>query len=186
VAASAIYVAAMTVVMTTAGSPLPELSRLFVLQQLAALATASCAMYAAFASAVPDARSSWRVPLLAAGGAWLLLLTIGAVRDVQSLGTLGVGVESDWPCVLSITVGGAVLGLPAYAALRRGVALTPRRMALLLGIAALGAANLAACLTRPHTYTSTILIWHGAILIIGAAMLTVMSRRLFRWPPHAP
>jgi hypothetical protein len=105
------------------------------------------------------------------GAVWLAALLWNCWRDLQTWGTVGITSQTDWPCVVSIATGGAVLGGPMLLMLRRGAPLTPRTTALLGGVAALSFANIEACLTRPHTFTMTVLAWHGITIALAASLL---------------
>jgi len=90
--------------------------------------------------------------------------------------------QTDWPCVVSIAIGGAVLGGLMLVMLRRGAPLTPRTTAFLGGLAALSLANIEACLTRPHAFAMTVLVWHGVTVALAASLFASLGRRWLRWP----
>jgi hypothetical protein len=108
-------------------------------------------------------------------------LVWGCVVDVRMQGTLGVGRENDWPCVLSISLGGVLLWVLGVAMLRRGAPMTPRMSSLLAGVAAFSVANLEACLSRSHTFTITVLMWHGMTSALFVAALAQVGRELLTW-----
>lgn len=158
------------------------LAPLYVLEQTAALATGVAAARAALTSVVPGAGDRpWRLPAVAAA-AWLGLVFVEAAGNVQTAGTLGLTRETDWPCVASMMFGGALLGGPLVWMLRRGAPLTPRVTAWLAGVAAVSVANVEACLTRPHAFAATVLVWHGATAILVAALFAAAGRRWLPWP----
>jgi hypothetical protein len=158
---------------------------LYLVQQSAALITGIMAARAAFASVIPGANNRvWMVPAIAAG-VWVLSLLWAGVRDLQAVGTLGVTSQSDWPCVASMTVGGLVVGAPLVWMLRRGAPLTPGLTAFLAALAALSFTNIEACLTRPHTFALTVLLWHGSTVAAVAALSALTGRRWLRWPAMA-
>jgi hypothetical protein len=113
---------------------------------------------------------------------WAAALLWAGVLDLQASGTLGVTSQSDWPCVASMTVGGLVVGAPLVWMLRRGAPLTPGLTAFLAGLAALSVANIEACLTRPHAFALTVLLWHGGTIAAVAALCALTGRRWLRWP----
>jgi len=155
---------------------------LFLVQQSAALVTGIMAARAAFASVIPGSNNRvWAMPAMGAG-VWGLSLLWAGVLDLQAAGTLGVASQSDWPCVASMTVGGLVVGAPLVWMLRRGAPLTPGLTAFLAGLAALSFANVEACLTRPHAFALTVLLWHGGTVAAVAALCALMGHRWFRWP----
>ena len=155
---------------------------LYLLQQGAALLTGIAAARAAFISVVPGERDrAWILPAVT-GALWVVALLWASVFDVQVSGTLGLAAETDWPCVVSMTIGAVVLGAPMLVMLRRGAPLTPRATAFLAGVAALSLANIEACLTRPHAFAMTVLLWHGGTAALIAFLCAGMGRRWLRWP----
>ena len=152
-----------------------------VTQQGALIATAMSAAVAAFASVVPASdRRVLGVPL-ATGMLVLVALVWGCVLDVRVQGTLGVGRETDWPCVVSISVGGALLWALGVAMLRRGAPMTPRVSSLLVGVAAFSVANLEACLSRSHAFAVTVILWHGITTALLITVLAQVGRGLLTW-----
>jgi hypothetical protein len=169
----------MFAVMSSAGvTPTP----LYLVQQGAALVTGIMAARAAFASVIPGSNNRvWVLPAIGAA-VWGVSLLWAGVRDLQASGTLGVTSQSDWPCVVSMTLGGLVVGSPLVWMLRRGAPLTPRLTAVLAALAALSFANMEACLTRPHAFALTVLLWHGSTVAAVAALCALMGHRWLRWP----
>jgi hypothetical protein len=145
------------------------------------IATATVASVAAFASVVPASdRRVLGVPLVP-GMLALATLVWSCVVDVQMQGTLGIGRETDWPCVASISFGGMLLWALGVAMLRRGAPMTPRVSSLLAGVAAFSVANIEACLTRGHTFTITVLLWHGMTTALLVTMLAHVGRSILTW-----
>ena len=134
----------------------------YLLQQIALLATGIAAADIAFASVVPGMpRPAAWVPLVPVA---MLMSTFvwGMLSDLRMIGTVGIGQETDWPCVGSIAVGTTVLWTVAAAMLRRGAALSPGTSGLLAAFAAVSLANVESCVTRAHAFSVTVLLWHGA------------------------
>jgi hypothetical protein len=169
----------MFAVMSSAGvTPTP----LYLVQQGAALVTGIMAARAAFVSVIPGANNRvWVLPAIGAA-AWGLSLLWAGVLDLRTAGTLGVTSQSDWPCVASMTLGGLLVGAPLAWMLRSGAPLTPGLTAFLAALAALSFANIEACLTRPHAFALTILLWHGGTVAAVAALCALTGRRWLRWP----
>jgi hypothetical protein len=178
---AAVYLAAMTpFVWTVMSADTPTMSALFIGQQTAALVTGALAVYAALNSVIPGARALWRPLLMASGAVWVTLLAIGMRRDLVTMGSIGLGAETDWSCVALMTLGGAVLSVPLIRMLRRGAPFAPRSTAFLGGLGAFSVASIEACLARPHDYTATVVIWHGATLALLAVALAWIGRALLR------
>jgi len=169
----------MLAIMSSAGvTPGP----LHLVQQGAALVTGILAARAAFVSVIPGWNNRvWLLPAIGTA-VWGVLLLWGGLRDLRALGTLGLTSQSDWPCVVSMTVGGLVVGAPLVWMLRRGAPLTPGLTAFLAALAALSFANIEACLARPHMFALTVLLWHGGTVGAVAALCAVTGRRWLRWP----
>jgi hypothetical protein len=126
----------------------------------------------------------WAMPAIGAG-VWGLSFLWAGVRDLQASGTLWMTSQSDWPCVVSTTVGGLIIGAPLIWMLRRGAPLTPSLTAVLAALAALSFANVEACLTRPHAFALTVLLWHGGTVAAVAALCALTGGRWLRWPALA-
>ena len=155
---------------------------LYLGQQSAALVTGIMAARAAFASVIPGANNRvWMMPAIGAG-VWSLSLLWAGVLNLQAVGTLGVTSQSDWPCVASMTVGGLLVGAPLAWMLRRGAPLTPNLTVGLAALAALSVANIEACLTRPHAFALTVLLWHGGTVAAIVTLCALMGHRWLRWP----
>jgi hypothetical protein len=169
----------MFAVMSSAGvTPTP----LYLVQQSAALVTGILAARAALASVIPGANDRvWVLPAIGVA-TWAAALLWAGVLDLQASGTLGVTSQSDWPCVASMTVGGLLVGFPLVWMLRRGAPLTPHLTAFLAALAALSVANIEACLTRPHAFALTVLLWHGGTVAAIAALCALMGHHWLRWP----
>ena len=169
----------MFAVMSSAGvTPTP----LYLVQQSAALVTGIMAARAALASVIPGANDRvWVVPAIGVA-TWAAALLWAGVLDLQASGTLGVTSQSDWPCVASMTVGGLLVGAPLAWMLRRGAPLTPNLTVGLAALAALSVANIEACLTRPHAFALTVLLWHGGTVAAIATLCAIMGHRWLRWP----
>jgi hypothetical protein len=147
----------------------------YVLQQAALGLTGILAALAAFASVIPGTASRARAALAAPVGLMMAALLWGTIRDLQQFGTIGIGRETDWPCVVSITFGGLALWTVGSVMLRRGAVLEPRLTAALAGVAAVSFANIEACLGRVHGFTSTVIVWHGATVIIVIAAFVALG-----------
>lgn len=178
-----VVVAAMVLMAMSQAGPL--VTPLYLLQQGAALVTAITAARAAFASVVPGASQRGRILPAISGAVWIVSLLWGSVLDLKTSGTLGITSQTDWPCVVSMAMGAVVLGGPMVWMLRRGAPLTPRATAVLGGLAALSIAHIEACLTRPHAFAITVLLWHGVTIAVAAALFAWMGRRWLRWPERS-
>jgi hypothetical protein len=186
-ACGALYVTVSSVMILAAMSGTgTAVTPLYLLQQAASLLTGITAAGAAFASVVPGASDRVRRLPVIAGALWIGSVVWASVLDGQASGTVGFAAETDWPCVVSMTIGAVVLGMPLLVMLRRGAPLTPRATALLAGLAAVSLANIMACLTRPHAFAMTVLLWHGGTAAVMAVLFAWAGRRWLRWPALTP
>jgi hypothetical protein len=158
----------------------------YLVQQAGLIATAIAAALAAFVSVIPGADRRLLAAPLVPGAVVAAALLWGCTEDVRNLGTLGIGRETDWPCVISITVGGAMLWGVAVAMLRRGAPLAPRVTSLLAGGGAVSLANIEACLSRPHAFSSTVVLWHGVTTALVLVMLVSLAREALPWRAANP
>src|SRR4029078_927520 len=127
---------------------------------------------AAFRSVIPGRPTSGaRTVVLVSATVMVGALCGGAVQDIRTEGTLGLGRETDWPCVVSISLGAPALWALAVAMLRRGAPLTPISTSVMVAVRALSVANLEACISRPHAFTGTVIVWHGLTVIVLLGVL---------------
>jgi hypothetical protein len=174
------FLVVMAVMMFAVTSAAVTPSPLYLVQQSVALVTGIMAARAALASVIPGSNNRvWVLPAIGAA-VWGVSLLWAGMLDLQASGTLGVTSRSDWPCVVSMTVGGLVFGSPLIWMLRRGAPLTPGLTAFLAALAALSFANIEACLTRPHAFALTVLLWHGGTVTAVAAICALTGHRWLR------
>jgi hypothetical protein len=166
-------------VMSTGGL---AVTPLYLVQQGAALLMGITAARAALASVIPGAPGRVWGPPLGCGAVWIASLLWGVAVDVRVLGTFGAMREADWPCVASMAIGGAALGGPLMWMASRGAPLAPQATGFLAGLAALSLANVEACLTRPHAFAMTVLLWHGTTATIVALVFAGIGHNWLRWP----
>jgi hypothetical protein len=91
-----------------------SLEPIYLSQQAFALATGAFAAVAAFASVIPGARRGALTLAAMSASAWLGVLLWGCVHDLRTHGTLGVGSQTDWPCVVAIVIGGGPPWPPCF------------------------------------------------------------------------
>jgi hypothetical protein len=180
-AATGYLTAAILLAWVRHGELAPTREWLFVVQQLAVAATAVTASLGAFASVIPGAGQRLRMAPILPAALMMATLVIGCLNDLRAHGALGFGRETDWPCVISLTLGSALLWTLAMAMLRRGAPLTPRMSGALAGVAALSIANIEACLTRLHVFSSTVVVWHGLTIVVVGALFVRLGSELLAW-----
>lgn len=144
-----------------------------VIAQLAAAATALAAAVAAFTLVIPGASRRVLAWPAAAAVAWLGTLVAVSVRE-GPVNLAGPEAQREWLCVMMIVLGSALPVAAMVHALRRGAPLAPGLTLSLSVLAATSLANVAACITHPHTSGLVLMSWHGAsiaVLVLGAAWL---------------
>jgi hypothetical protein len=154
----------------------------FVGPQLAAVLTGILAAWAAFTSVIPGySRSAFVWPVMA-GVAWIGVLAIGVPQG--QAGTLSAA-PHEWMCVAIIALSGAPLMVVMWLMLRRGAPLHPGVTAALAALAVGALANVAACVSHPHTNNAITLLWHGATIAVLVGLAAASGRITLRWPTAA-
>jgi hypothetical protein len=106
-------------------SPRPDLAELladprFLVEQIAAFATAILAAAAAFACTVPGrGRAICLLPIVPLA-VWLASLGIGCIQDWRALGPEGLRLRLDWDCLPAAALVGIVPATLMVMMLRRG------------------------------------------------------------------
>jgi hypothetical protein len=162
-------------------APLAGIPMTLAVAQSAAMAASVTAAAAAFVTIVPGA--SRRVlpwPFLATA-VWIGSLLLGLLREGGG-GIAVVSAATEWPCVLLIALGSLVPVVGLIHLLRQGAPLVPRSTLALGVLAAAGAANVAACLSHPHTSSRVLLFWHGATILVLVAAGALAGRNILAWP----
>ena len=167
-------------------SPRPDLAAkfadpMYVIEQLAALATGIVAGFAAFASTVPgfDRRILLlpSIPL----GVWVGTLGLGCVQSWVQLGPAGLSIEPDWLCFPAIVLVGLLPAVAIALMLRRGAPLMPRLTAALGGLAAAGIGNFGLRLFHPQDASIMVLVWQMGTVFALTALAGWAGRRLLNW-----
>ena len=154
----------------------------FVGPQLAAVLTSVLAAWAAFTSVIPGySRTAFVWPVVA-GVVWIGGLAIG-VPPGQA-GALPAA-PHEWMCVAVIVLSGAPLMAATWLMLRRGAPLHPGVTAALAALAVGALANVAACVSHPHTNNAITLVWHGATIAVLVGVAAITGRLAFTWDVRA-
>jgi hypothetical protein len=155
------------------------------LPQAAAVATASVAAFAAFASVVPG-RSQRVGPWLvaAAAAAWIAILL--ATTPPGGGIAHAAGASEEWECVRFIAIGVVVPLAALVLMLRRGAPLHRRWTAALAAVAAGALLSIGACVARPHDDGAITLLWHGGAIVAVALVCIAAAGGLFTWTQRPP
>jgi hypothetical protein len=143
----------------------------FVGPQLIAIVTGVLAAWAAFTSVVPGYSRTAAIWPVVAGLAWIGGLAIGTPEG-QSGAILAA--PREWMCVALIVLSGGPMMAALWLMLRQGAPLNPSVTAALAALAVGALANVAACVSHPHTNNAVTLVWHGATMaaLVGVAAVT--------------
>ena len=154
----------------------------FVGPQLAAVLTSVLAAWAAFTSVIPGySRTAFVWPVVA-GVVWIGGLAIG-VPPGQAGALLAA--PHEWMCVAVIVLSGAPLMAATWLMLRRGAPLHPGVTAAFAALAVGALANVAACVSHPHTNNAITLVWHGATIAVLVGVAAITGRLALKWDVRA-
>jgi hypothetical protein len=153
----------------------------FVIEQLAALATAIAAATAAFATTMPGyTRRIILLPLVPLA-VWLGSLGSGCVQDWIQRGTQGLSLQPDWICFPATIMIGAVPALAMAAMLRRGAPLTPHLTTALGGLAAGGLGNFGLRLHHPQDASVMVLVWQVGVVFVLSVIAGSAGSYVLNW-----
>jgi hypothetical protein len=154
---------------------------LFIIEQLAALATGISAAVAAFATVIPGYRRRWIILPLLSLLVWLGSLGPGCVEELNRFGILGLPLHHNLWCFPFIALLGAVPAIAIAVMLRRGAPLTPPITAALGGLAAAGLGNVGVRLIDPEDVTLMLLAWHVGGVVVISTLAAGAGHYLFNW-----
>ena len=150
----------------------------FLLQLLAAFATAVCAAHAAFASAVPGA-PRWCLWLpLPPFALWIGSLGRQCWQDWLRLGPDGIVFTVDLVCLPIIAMVGTAPAIAMVIMTRRGASFTPRLTAFLGALAAATLAYVGLRLVHPLDAAFMVLVWQFGAVALFATVIGGLGRRL--------
>lgn len=157
----------------------------FLTEQLAALATALAAAFAAFSAVVPD-RSRWPLLLpLVPLAVWLGSLGLDCVSILMSAGPEGLRIEWDWVCIPAIVLVGAVPAAAIVVMLRRGAPILPCTAVALGALAAAAIGNFGLRLFHAQDASVMVLVWQFGTVALLTALAACAGRHILTWR-HAP
>jgi hypothetical protein len=153
----------------------------YVVEQLAALATAFTAGFAAFASVVPGYDRRLLLAPLPPLAVWLGSVGAGCLQSFVQYGPHGLSIQPDWMCIPAIAFAGLVPAATLAVMLRRGAPLTPRTTTMLAGLAAAGLGNFALRLFHPQDASVMVLVWQMGTVFVLTALSGCCGRLLLDW-----
>lgn len=176
------YLALIVVMM----SPRPDLATKFadarfLVEQLAALATAVTAAIAAFAAIIPGYnRRVLLLPVIPLA-VWLGVLGQGCISAWLHLGSAGLSLQTDWICLPAIALAGAVPAIAMVVMLRRGAPLMPYFTVALGALASAGLGNFALRLFHAQDASLMVLVWQFGSVFLLAALATYAGPHVLNW-----
>lgn len=153
----------------------------YVVEQIAALATAITAANAAFATTIPDSsRKALLVPLLPLA-VWLGSVAERCVQSWIEFGPDSLSLDAGWICVPAIILVAVVPAIVMALMLRRGAPLTPRLTTALGGLAASGLGAFGLRLFDVQDAGFIVLVWQIGAVCILTAIGAWAGRYLLNW-----
>lgn len=153
----------------------------FLIEQLAAFATAVTAAAAAFATTAPGYNRMFVLAPLVPLAIWMGDLGRACLQDVRTLGSHGWSIAGHWACFPVTVLVGAVPAVVMAIMLRRGAPLTPRLTTWLGALAVAGLANVGVRFVHTFDTSVIVLAWHVGALFGVSAWLALEGRHLLRW-----
>jgi hypothetical protein len=150
--------------------------------QLAAAITALGAAVAAFTMVIPGASRRVLAWPAAAAVIWVGTLMVASIREPSFAGPEA---QREWLCVAMIVLGSALPVIAMVRALRRGAPLSPGLTLSLSVLAGASLANVAACVSHPHTSSLVVMSWHGASIALLVVAASWLGRFVLSWPRGA-
>lgn len=153
----------------------------YLIEQLAALATAVTAAAAAFRSVVPGYDRRWLLLPLAPLAVWFATLGEGCVHDFLRLGSAGLALRDDWDCLRLGAMIGIIPAIAIVAMLRRGAPLLPHATLALAAVAVAGLTNFALRLHHSADISFVILVWHFGSVAVVAFVAGLLGQYVLKW-----
>ncbi len=155
----------------------------FLIEQVAALAAALTAGFAAFCAVIPG-RARW--PLLLP--ALPLAVWLGSLGQGCILGwtTGNLAFANDWICLPTIAFVGAVPAAIMAVMLRRGAPLYPHLAVALGGLAAAALGNVGLRLFHPIDASLMVLVWQFGSVALLSAVAGCFGPLIHHWRHAAP
>lgn len=176
------YVALIVLVMGLRGDIGEKLSQArFAVEELAALATALTAAFAAFWAVIPG-RARWPLFLPALPLAvWLGSLGQGCLQAWTSYGRAGLSIGNDWICLPVIALVGFVPAIVMAVMIRRGAPLFPHLGVAFAGLSAAALGNVGLRLFHPTDASLMVLVWQFGSVALLAALAGLCGPLIHKW-----
>jgi hypothetical protein len=153
----------------------------FLLEEIAAVATAIAASVAAFSLTIPgNGRKFIWVPVVPLA-VWLATLGQGCVQDWLQFGADGLKLRPDWFCFPAILLVGTVPSVAMVIMLRRGAPLSPHLTVAMGALAAAALGNFGLRLFHPQDASLMVLFWQFGSVALISVCASWMGPRVLNW-----
>jgi hypothetical protein len=153
----------------------------FVIEEIATLATALTAVFAAFWSTIPGHNRKLLLLPLIPLAVWLGTLGEACVNDWLRFGGAGIALRDDWECLPSAMAIGIVPAIAIVVMLRRGAPLIPNATLALAALAVAALGNFAMRFYHVGDIGIMVLVWHFGSVVLLALIASVLGRYVLRW-----
>jgi len=153
----------------------------FLIEQIAAFATAFTAAIAAFASTIPGYDKKYLLLPLVPLSAWLVSIGIGCFVDFSHSGFHLTVFHVDWICLPGIILVGAMPGLAIVLMLQRGAPLSPASSTMLGGLAAAALGDFGLRFFHPEDTGLLVLTWQFGSVFLLSAFAAWVGPRVLSW-----
>lgn len=153
----------------------------FLIEEVAALATAVAAAFSAFCLIIPG--HSRAVALLPAPplAIWLGSLGQGCWQAWLNFGDEAWRLSPDWVCFPAIVTVGAIPALTMVAMLRKGAPIAPRMTVMLGALAAAALGNVGLRLFHPQDASLMVLVWQFGSVALLSMLAGWSGRQILTW-----
>ena len=174
------YLALVWLVWPKGDTEIPRDGR-FLLEQVAALATAIAAAIAAFATTVPGSSKRIALAPIFPVGLWVATVGTQCAHEWSAAGHLPP-ILAHCACLPATLVAGALPAIAVVVMLRRGAPLTPHLTTAWAALATAGIANFGIRFVHASDTGAVVLVWHLLAVFAIALVLTVLGHRILNWP----
>lgn len=154
----------------------------FLIEQVAALATAVTASIVAFCMIIPGYSRKLALLPLPPLALWLGSLGRGCLESWLQSDSGALQLSPDWICFPSIAMVGAVPALVMVAMLRRGAPMAPRMTVAFGALAAAALGNFGLRLFHDQDASLMVLVWQFGSVALLSALAGWGGRHILRWP----
>jgi hypothetical protein len=153
----------------------------FVIEEIAALATAITAVFAAFWSTIPGHNRKLLLLPLIPLAVWLGTLGEACVNEWLRFGSAGIALRGDWECLPAAAAIGIVPAIAIVAMLRRGAPLIPPATLALAALAVAALGNFALRFYHVGDISIMVLVWHFGSVVVLAFIASLLGHHVLKW-----